>query len=112
MLPFSTTRVFDEFNTGDTIEFQYSFGVEVYTGLEGGGHALYGDPFGAGGGGNQRFFTIAALVAPTGAVPEPASWALLWGSRAWCWRGDGVPGAGLDGSARGLGLGRVSGARP
>jgi len=77
VLPFSTTRVIDEFNAGDTIEFWYFFGVEVYAGMEGGGHALYGDPFGIGGGGNQRFFEMRALDLPAAAVPEPASWALM-----------------------------------
>ena len=43
VLPFSTTRVIDEFNTGDTIEFWYYFGVEVFAGQEGGGHALGAD---------------------------------------------------------------------
>jgi len=75
--PFS---VFKDFviDSGDYLEYTYLVDAFLITGREGGGHALYGDPFAFTGGGGRNFFEFSAADGgPPVSVPEPGSLALL-----------------------------------
>lgn len=76
VLPFSATKSLGVFSPGDYMTYEYKVATQLVTGREGGGHALYGDPFSfETGGGN--FFKFTTADVPAGTVPEPATWALL-----------------------------------
>ena len=77
VLPFSVHRPLGQLNTGDYLEYTYVMSAYYRTGREGGGHALYGDPFSFAGSGGETFFKFTATDLPAGTVPEPAAWALL-----------------------------------
>lgn len=77
VLPFSVHRPLGQLNTGDYYEYTYVMSAYYRTGREGGGHALYGDPFNFSGSGGDSFFKFTAADLPPGTVPEPATWALL-----------------------------------
>jgi PEP-CTERM motif len=75
--PFSVSRILGDMDAGDYLEYTYFMSAEFVTGNEGGGHALYGDPLAFGAEGDRNFFEFSAVDDTAGAVPEPASGALL-----------------------------------
>ncbi len=92
--PFSVIKDF-VIAPGDYLEYTYVMTTELITGREGGGHALYGDPFGFDGGG-RNFFEFTGRDVP-GAVGEPASWALFGlAGAALAWRRRRVDGRGVQ----------------
>ncbi len=74
--PFSVLRDFI-IDSGDYLEYTYFVDSYLITGREGGGHALYGDPFAITGGDGRNLLQLTGVdVAPT-TMSEPSSWALL-----------------------------------
>ncbi len=71
--PFTVTQEIALLGAGEWIEYTYTMQSFFVVGREGGGHALYGDPFEITGGSSRDFFEFSAATA----VPEPASMLLL-----------------------------------
>lgn len=92
--PFSVSRTIGELDAGDYLEYTYVMSAYLVTGREGGGHALYGDPFAFSGGDGRNFFEFSAAEGSVGSVPEPGSWALFGtGVALLAWRRRGRGGA-------------------
>lgn len=76
-LPFSVTKTIPRVDPGDEIVFSYMINTFLQTGREGGGHALYGDPFELSAGPGPEFLTFnveeIAVDPPPRGVPEPGT---------------------------------------
>jgi hypothetical protein len=70
--PFRVTFAFEDFPAGGYIDYTYRMETSIVVGLEGGGHALYGDPFEFDGGNGLPLLEF--MSAP---VPEPQVWLLM-----------------------------------
>lgn len=81
VLPFTATKTIRNVDPGDWIDFRYFMNTDIVAGREGGGHALYGDPFELSAGPGSEFLTfsvegIAVDPAQSG-VPEPGTLLLV-----------------------------------